>query len=129
MIKNQKLLKNMAESRIRRLVSMAKARTLQQRGSDALSKRYVDIARKMVSHYKMPKGDQMKAEVCDACNSVLIPGINCSVRLASAYGYIVYKCKCGEEKHVMYREAPSRGFAGRSAFGRVGRLQKKDAPT
>lgn len=125
MIKNQKLLKGIAEERIRRLLSMAKGRTLEQRGSDALAKRYVGLAKKMVSHYKIPKGEEMKAEVCGSCNSVLIPGINCSVRLASSYGYIVYRCKCGEEKHVMYREATSKGFGNASAFGRIGKAGKK----
>ena len=105
MIKNQKLLKAVAEERIRRLMSLAKARTLQQRGSDALSKRYVHIAQDIVSHYKVPAGREMKNEVCSGCESVLIPGVNCSVRLASSYGYITYRCKCGEEKHVSYRRS------------------------
>ncbi len=105
MIKNQKLLKAVAEERIRRLMSLAKARTLQQRGSDALSKRYVHIAQDIVSHYKVPAGREMKNEVCSGCESVLIPGVNCSVRLASSYGYITYRCRCGEEKHVMYRRS------------------------
>ena len=119
MIKNQKLLKEMAQERIGRLLSMAKGRTLDRRGSDALSKRYVGIAKKIVSHYKMPKGRQMKTEVCGSCDSVLVPGINCSVRLASSYGYIVYRCKCGAEKHVMYREATSKGFSSATAFDRT----------
>ena len=124
MIKNQKLLKGIAEDRIRKLLSMAKVRTLEHHGSDALAKRYVGIAKKMVSHYKIPKGRDMKADVCDSCDSMLIPGINCSVRLASSYGYIVYRCKCGAEKHVMYREAPSKGFGRVSAFDRVGKTHK-----
>lgn len=124
-MKDQKLFGKIAEGRIRRLLAMAKARTMEQRGSDALSKKYVNIAKKIVSHYKMPKGKEMKAEVCDSCNSVLIPGINCSVRLASSYGYIAYRCKCGEEKHVMYREEPSKGFSRGTAFDRIGRAQKR----
>ena len=105
MIKNQKLLRTVAEERIRKLLSLAKARTLQQRGSDALAKRYVHIARDIVSHYKVPAGREMKNEVCSGCESVLIPGVNCSVRLASSYGYITYRCRCGEEKHVQYRKS------------------------
>jgi RNase P subunit RPR2 len=124
MIKNQKLLKEMAQERIGRLLSMAKARTLEQRKSDALSKRYVNIAKNIVSHYKMPKGKQMKAEVCSSCDSVLIPGINCSVRLASSYGYIVYRCRCGAEKHVIYREAASKGFGSGTAFDRGSKVRK-----
>ena len=66
----------------------------------------------------------MKTEVCGSCDSVLIPGINCSVRLASSYGYIVYRCKCGAEKHVMYREATSKGFDSTTAFDRIGKSDK-----
>ncbi len=105
MIRNQELVKDVAEGRIRRLISLAKARTLQQRGSDALSKKYVQIAHNIVSHYKVSAGREMKREACAGCDSVLIPGVNCSVRLASQYGYIVYRCRCGEEKHIRYRES------------------------
>ena len=105
MIKNQKLVKTVAQGRIRRLLDMAKTRTLQQRSSDALSKRYVHIAQNIVTHYKVRAGREMKNEVCSGCDSVLIPGVNCSVRLASTYGYIVYRCRCGDEKHVYYRKS------------------------
>lgn len=121
MIKNQKLLNNIAQGRIRSLVSLAKARTLKLGGSDALSKRYVKMAREIISHYKIPAGREMKSEVCDACSSVLIPGVNCSVRLVSPYGYVAYRCVCGEEKHVMYRHGPEKGFKDPSDARRTGR--------
>ncbi|MHB1830315.1 MAG: ribonuclease P Rpr2/Rpp21/SNM1 subunit family protein [Candidatus Micrarchaeaceae archaeon] len=104
MIRDRKLLRSVADGRVRRLFTMAKDRTLKSRGSDALAKRYVGIAESMIRHYRIPSGRSMKNEVCSGCKSVLIPGVNCSVRLASSYGYIVYRCKCGEEKHVFYRK-------------------------
>ena len=99
------MLNTVARERIGKLLSLAKARTLQQRGSDALAKRYVGIAQDIVSHYKIPAGREMKAQVCAGCRSILIPGVNCSVRLASSYGYITYRCRCGEERHVAYRKS------------------------
>ena len=104
MIKNGKLLKSVADARVKRLFAMAKDRTLKAGGSDALAKRYVGMAESMISHYRIPAGRSMKNEVCPSCKSVLIPGVNCAVRLASSYGYIIYRCKCGEEKHVFYRK-------------------------
>jgi len=104
MIKNQKLLKSVAEERVRKLLSIAKNRTVRMGGSDQLSKRYINMADSIISRYKISPIKEFKREVCPSCKSVLIPGVNCSVRLAGTYGYIAYRCKCGEETHVFYKQ-------------------------
>jgi RNase P subunit RPR2 len=103
MVKNEKLLKSIAQDRVARLFDMAKDRTLKLGSNDPLSKRYVGIAKDISTHYRIPADMRMKAEVCKACAAVLIPGMTCSVRLASRVGYLVLRCKCGEEKHIFYR--------------------------
>jgi RNase P subunit RPR2 len=103
MIKNQRLLKSIAEERVRRLFRLSKSRVLSSGGPDRLSARYLDIAESIIKHYKIAPGHEMKNEVCKACKTVLIPGATCSVRLSSTNGYVVLACRCGEEKHVNYR--------------------------
>jgi RNase P subunit RPR2 len=103
MTKNKKLLEEIASGRIESLLSMARTRTLQNSAGDDLSRRYVGMAQNIISHYKIPAGRRMRREVCASCSTVLIAGVNCSVRLASQYGYVSYRCACGKERHVMYR--------------------------
>ncbi len=90
------------KERMLRLLELAKQRTTKGKGSDALSKRYIRIAREISSHYKISTPKAFKNAVCNRCNNVLIPGINCKVRLSSGK-YVVYKCECGNEKHVFYK--------------------------
>lgn len=104
MIKNQKLMKEIAEARIKRLFELAKDRTLANGAHDTLAKRYIVIAQKMSSHYKVGKGNELRRQVCKKCGSVLVPGMNCTVRLVSGKGYYAVTCECGEEKHVFYKE-------------------------
>ena len=102
-MRNEKLTRSIAEGRIDRLFKLAKDRSLANMAADRLSKRYIGIAETIISHYKAGQNTHIKREVCKKCKSVLIPGINCSIRLASNAGYRVILCSCGEEKHLFYK--------------------------
>lgn len=102
-MRNEKLTRSIAECRIDRLFRLAKGRTLANMAADRLSRRYIGIAESIISHYRVGQNAHIKNEVCKKCKSVLVPGMNCSVRLASGNGYRAILCVCGEEKHLFYR--------------------------
>ena len=104
-MKNEHLMDKIASDRIAMLLAYAEARTLEKTApSKKLAKRYVDLARKISSHYQVsiPKG--LKYRICRGCGNFLVPGLNCSVRVASSHGYVAYVCECGEERHVFYKK-------------------------
>lgn len=104
-MKDEKLVKEVAGDRMERLFALAERRTESNgRESDALARRYVSLARRMSSHYKIRMPASIKNRICKKCNSVQVPGINCTVRKASQ-GYMVYKCSCGNEKRVFLKAA------------------------
>ncbi|MCL4365084.1 MAG: ribonuclease P [Candidatus Marsarchaeota archaeon] len=102
-MRNEKLTKSIAEGRVDTLFRLAKSRTLANMATDRLSRRYIGIAESIISHYRVGRNTHIKMEVCKKCKSILVPGMNCSVRLASNTGYRVILCICGEEKHLFYR--------------------------
>jgi ribonuclease P protein subunit RPR2 len=70
---------------------------------ESLSKRYVKTMRKISSHYKVTIPKRMKDRICTNCDLVLMPGLNCRVRVVSSHRYVAYKCNgCGKEAHVHY---------------------------
>ncbi len=109
-MKNESLVKRTALSRIRRLIYMAEERTVENTASSRrLAKRYVGLAEKISTHYKVKIPNALKMRICKKCGNFLVPGINCKVRLASVHGYVVYACECGNEVHVHYRAKGSGG--------------------
>lgn len=68
-----------------------------------LAKRYTALLKKISMHYKVTMPKAIKNRICSKCGSILIPGFNCTVQIASSKGYVVYTCKCGEEKHILYK--------------------------
>ena len=71
---------------------------------------YISILNSIRAHYKVPAPSWIKNRVCGVCSSVLIPGLNCSVALASSKGYAVYKCAvCKAERHVRYKKTGGPG--------------------
>lgn len=105
-MKDDKLIKEVAAERMERLFSLSEKRTeARTKDSDALAKRYVALARKISAHYKVKLPIEMKNRICKKCNLVLIPGISCTVRIASQ-GCIVYRCECGEQKKVFLKKLP-----------------------
>ncbi|MDE1827766.1 MAG: ribonuclease P [Candidatus Micrarchaeota archaeon] len=98
------IVREVATWRIQRLFELASAETRKgEKESLRLSKRYVRIAKSISSHYKVRMPDKVRNSICKGCGSILIPGLNCKVRLASSKRYIIYLCSCGEEKHIFYK--------------------------
>jgi ribonuclease P protein subunit RPR2 len=59
----------------------------------ALSDRYVHLARKISTRYKVRIPRELKRRFCKHCFSFLVPGKNCRVRTHE--GKVVYYClKC-----------------------------------
>ena len=103
-MKNADLMGRIAAERIAMLMRMAEKTTLWKTAdSRRLAKRYARLALKISEHYKVKLPELAKNKVCKKCGNFLVPGLNCSVRLASSHGYAVYTCECGEEKHVFYK--------------------------
>ncbi len=100
---DEKLVRGMAQERISRLLSLAYERTGREREPDAISKRYVRLAREISSHYKVRMGKMEKNSFCKECNSMLIPGKTCAVTLASSRGQVIYKCRCGANRKIFYK--------------------------
>ena len=105
-MKNVDLTRKIALGRINVLLSLAEQRTLEKSApSEKLARRYVSLARKMSSHYKVTIPKKLKDRICRSCGNFMIPGINCRVKVASVHGYVAYVCECGEEKHIFYKRA------------------------
>ena len=104
-MRNESLTRRIALERIRILLGLSEARTVENsKESRKLAKRYTHIASEISSHYKVSIPKDLKYRVCGRCGNFLVPGINCTVRLASAHGYVAYTCECGKERHVMYKK-------------------------
>jgi RNase P subunit RPR2 len=101
--KNERIIKEMASSRIDSLFKLAKIRARESGGS-RLSKRYIKIAREISRHYKIKLPVEMRNGTCKKCNNVLVPGLNCKVRISSVSKAAIYKCECGEENRIYLRK-------------------------
>jgi len=67
-----------------------------------VSKRQVELARKMAMKYRVRFTHEQKRMFCKKCNAFLRQGINSSVRLE--HGKIVLRCKeCGFVRRWMYK--------------------------
>ncbi len=98
------IVKKIALERMERLFELASEK--EASGSDddnRLARRYTTLLKKIGMHYKVQLPKRIKNSICSGCGAVLIPGKNCTVRMASSEGYAVYKCECGKEKHIFYR--------------------------
>jgi ribonuclease P protein subunit RPR2 len=68
-----------------------------------LSKRYVVLARKLSTRYKVRLTPSQKRLFCKNCNSYLKNGINCRVRLER--GKLVQTClECKSVKRTVYKK-------------------------
>ena len=104
MIKKNPIVLQIAQERIARLFSLAAQRMKRKdAASIALSRRYLKIARNISTHYKAKLPNSIKNQICKGCGNLLVPGLNCIVRLASSKKYVVYRCECGQEKHIFYK--------------------------
>ena len=104
-MKDEKIIKDIASERIERLFSLAERMTeAGGRDEGQLAKRYICLARKISRHYRVKLSEEIKKKICKGCNSVLVPGINCTVRLSGG-GALIYKCSCGEKKITFLNNA------------------------
>ncbi len=102
-MRNESLVKEISESRIATLFEMAEKCTEENtKESKNLSKRYVELARKISRHYKVRIPKKFRSKICKKCGNFLVPGINCNVRVVSSNKYICYKCECGNEIRIFY---------------------------
>ncbi|MEM3754063.1 MAG: ribonuclease P Rpr2/Rpp21/SNM1 subunit, partial [Candidatus Micrarchaeaceae archaeon] len=82
MYKSRQIIDSIAAERIDRLFELAEKRTLMNdAGSKSLAKRYVKLLRLISAHYRISIPKRIKERICKSCNSVMIPGLNCTVRL------------------------------------------------
>ena len=56
---------------------------------EALSKRYVSLARKIAMRHRLPLGSK---SFCKKCGVVFIPGKTLRVRVASSKKAVIYEC-------------------------------------
>ena len=62
-----------------------------------LSDSFIKIARRIAMKYRMKLNSQYKKSFCKECNSFLVPGVNCRVRIHKRR--VIYFCfKCKEYK-------------------------------
>lgn len=65
----------------------------------AYAKRYVALARRISSRYKVRIPDKWRRRMCKGCNALLSPGKNCTVRIRS--GMLVMRClECKRVKRM-----------------------------
>lgn len=105
---NEKLIKEIASWRISRLFELAEISTEKNKGeTPVLARKYVALARKISTHYKVKMPPDIKNRICKGCNSVMVPGFNCKVRIASN-GFLIYLCNCGLQKKIHLNKETNR---------------------
>ncbi|MFH1786664.1 MAG: ribonuclease P protein component 4 [archaeon] len=68
-----------------------------------LSKRYVELARRISMRYLAPMPKQCKERFCKTCGAYLKPGVNCRVRLNPKNRVRTVSCLgCGAIRRVPY---------------------------
>jgi ribonuclease P protein subunit RPR2 len=101
MLHDNKAVRKAAQERMERLYELAYQKN--RKGEDEkLARKYIVIARGISSHYKINMPTRIKNAICKKCSTTLIPGRNCSVRLVSTGGYLLYACSCGHRNRVFY---------------------------
>ncbi len=70
-----------------------------------LAASYIKTLDKIRKHYRVGLPTRIKARICAGCSELLVPGVNCTVRLASSKKLVVYRCtKCGRERRIPYKK-------------------------
>jgi ribonuclease P protein subunit RPR2 len=98
-LKEKTLRKKIAYERIIGLFEMARKNV---REDPVLAQRYVDIAKKISSSYKVRIPSEYKRQICKHCKSFIIPGINCRTRIQKKREpHIVITClNCGGHMRI-----------------------------
>ena len=95
--------KQIAEQRIRILFDQAKT----VHGTDsALSSRYVETARKIAMAAKIRFPTKYRRQICKKCNSLLVVGDNCRVRIKQKREpHVVVTClNCGSHTRMILKK-------------------------
>lgn len=91
---------SIASDRIAKLFGQAE---LSFREHPELSRRYVELARKLSTRYKVKFDKEQKKLFCKKCNAYLKTGINSRLRLV--HGRIVKTCLgCKNVKRISYKQ-------------------------
>ncbi len=92
-MRDRKLERKIARERIEILLGLAK---LALKAEPVLSKRYVALARRLGSRYNVAFS---KRWLCKKCNTVLLPGASCTVRIRKGVRILI--CSgCGAVKRL-----------------------------
>jgi len=78
-LKNKKIQKTIARSRINQLSLLAEEYALSGRLN--LANRYVDLARKISMRYLVPMPKEFKRRFCKHCYQYLLPNVTCRFRI------------------------------------------------
>ncbi|MCL5092797.1 MAG: RNAase P [Candidatus Marsarchaeota archaeon] len=99
---NKGMVKRIAAERISILYDIAHNEF--SNGADVgLAARHVKLMRKISMHYKVRMPKAIRRSICKKCNFVLIPGMNCTLRiLAKDRSYIVTCMNCGTDMRVHF---------------------------
>ena len=67
------------------------------------SRRYVKLARKLGTRFRMRLPKEFKAKFCKKCSCYWIPGFNVKVRLKPMEARAIYACECGAKRGFPYK--------------------------
>lgn len=62
------------------------------------SRRYVALARKLGTRFRLRMPPEMKRRFCRKCGALWVHGRNVKARLKPGDGRVVYHCECGARK-------------------------------
>ncbi len=98
----QSSIKQIARQRVQILFERAEAA---RKVNPALSSRYVTLARKIAMAAKIRIPTEFRRRMCKKCNSYLVYGENCRVRVRQKREpHVVITClKCGSKTRIMLR--------------------------
>ncbi len=92
--------KRIARERIDKLFEQAKDSVR----DPSLSRRYVQLARKIAMRYNLRIPSEYKRSFCKECNSYLVPGLNSRVRASPSHESVTVTClECGNVSRFPYR--------------------------
>lgn len=66
------------------------------------SRRYIELARKIGMRYNVRMPKEMRRQVCRKCNSLLVPGFSCRIRMDGRKTVIVTCLHCGSLSRYPY---------------------------
>ena len=95
--------KQIAKHRIRLLFEQA---DMVYKGNPKLSRRYVETARKIAMSARIRLPTEYRRRICKNCNSLLLVGDNCRVRIRQRREpHVVITClSCGYQTRILLRK-------------------------